>query len=107
MLAEFVQNGISLDYTNAGETAIAAGDVVAIGTKVGIAGCDIPAGETGAITVEGVFNFPKASGAITQGAAVYWNADDKQASASGDLQCGYCAADAAADDEVVAVKINA
>lgn len=104
-MANYWQRGESLDYVNAGDTKIEAGDVVVLGKRIGIAGCDIPAGETGSIHVEGVFEFPKGSAAITAGAEVYWSGTE--IAASGDNKAGYVVADAAADDTTVLVKINA
>lgn len=75
--ASYWQRGESLDYVNSGDTKINAGTVILYGSKIGIAGCDIPAGGTGSIHVEGVFEMPKDYGesgkALTAGQAVYWD----------------------------------
>ena len=59
MKATYVQRGETIDYTNGGEAAIAAGDVVIMGKHIGVAGCDIAVGETGSMHMTGVFKIPK------------------------------------------------
>ena len=108
-MAEYWQRGESLDYTNAGSAAIEAGDVIVLGTKIGIAGCDIAVGAVGSVHVEGVYKFPKATGAITIGAAVYWDATNENitTTSTSNTLAGYAAAAAASADTTVLVKINA
>ena len=80
MTTEYVQQGESIDYTPAAD--VAAGDVIVQGELVGVAKKDITANELGALAVEGVFDFPKATGvstAITAGANVYWDEAAQQA----------------------------
>jgi predicted RecA/RadA family phage recombinase len=69
-----IQNGKVLDYVNGTGTAILSGSLVIFGVLFGIAVTDIAIGETGAVELQGVFELPKATGAITQGAKVYWDA---------------------------------
>ena len=74
MTTDYVQQGESIDYTPAAD--VAAGDVIVQGELVGVAKKDITANELGALAVEGVFDFPKATGvgtAITAGSNVYWD----------------------------------
>lgn len=71
MSAKYWQKGETLDYTAA--EAVKNGDIVNLNTRIGVAGNDIAAGETGAVHVEGVFELPKAAGEIALGAAVYWD----------------------------------
>ncbi len=54
---------------------IVGGDVVVVGTRIGVACADIAEDAIGSVAMEGVFSLPKATGAIAQGAAVYWDAD--------------------------------
>lgn len=65
------QQGDMIDYTPA--AAVSAGDVVVIGDMVCVAVADIAAGVLGAVAVQGVFKFPKKTGAVTNGDAVYWD----------------------------------
>lgn len=71
----FVQDGKIMNYANAG-SAIASGDVVAIGSSgIGVACVDIAATTgSGAVQIEGVFTLAKTtSQAWTQGQRLYWN----------------------------------
>jgi predicted RecA/RadA family phage recombinase len=61
--AVFVHDGCSIDYTPAAD--VAAGDVVVQGNLVGVARQPIKANQPGALAVEGVFDFAKATGAGT------------------------------------------
>lgn len=73
--ATYIQRGESLDYVNSGESAIAVGTVVVLGTHIGVAGDTIAAGAKGSVHVTGVFKFPKAAsdGGITLGQSVVWD----------------------------------
>lgn len=80
MVATFVQEGNSIDYTPGAD--VAAGDVVVQGDLVGVAKTPIAANATGALAVTGVFDFPKATGVgtgIAIGATVYWDVADAEA----------------------------
>ncbi|MEG6505868.1 DUF2190 family protein [Nitratidesulfovibrio sp. 1201_IL3209] len=95
-----IQKGDIIDYTNGGSAAIASGQVVVIGTLVGVALVDIAVGETGSVAIAEVFEVPKASGAISQGAAVYWDADGNPV----DGTAGTGAATTTADGNTLAGK---
>lgn len=71
MSAKYWQRGEAIDYT--ATDALANGDVVDLATRIGVAGDDIPAGETGTVHIVGVFEIPKATGAVTVGQALYWD----------------------------------
>lgn len=106
MKAIYVQPGNTIDYTPS--TAVAAGDVIVMGTIIGIASYDIAANTLGALAVCGVFDMPKASGAITPGAAVYWDNTNKNitTTATGNTVAGVAIATAGAADSTVRVLIN-
>jgi len=81
-LAQFIQQGNSIDHTPAG--AITAGDVVVQGDLIGIAQVDCVANQLGALAVTGVFDIDKATGGgtgIAVGTKVYWDVADQQAKA--------------------------
>ena len=107
MIARFVQDGLAINYRPA--EAVAAGDVVVLGSLVGIARLDIPAGTLGALATVGVFAIDKAAESVTLGAVLYWDATAKNvtATASGNTYIGKAvtAADSAA--EKVDVLLNA
>jgi predicted RecA/RadA family phage recombinase len=78
--AQFIQDGRYVDYTPG--SAVTAGDVVVQGELIGIAKGDIAANKPGALSVEGVFDFPKATGggsAIAAGVNVYWDVAEQVA----------------------------
>lgn len=105
MTAKYWQKGEVLDYTATDK--VANGEVVSLGTRIGVAGEDIAAGETGHLHVVGVFEMAKATGAITMGAAVYYDTTEKNitATASSNVPAGYAAAPAASTDTTVLVKL--
>lgn len=112
--AVYIQKGESLDYKNSTEAAIAAGDIVMLGSVMGVASCDIPVGAVGSMHVEGVYKLPKTSeNAITMGTVVYYDgtgiteaANDGESEPTAYTAVGYAAADAATGDTEIAVKIN-
>lgn len=105
MNAKYWQRGETLDYTPT--AAVKNGAVVSLGTRIGIAGSDIEKNTQGQIHVVGVFEMAKASGAITMGAAVYYDtaADKITTTATSNVPAGYAAAAAAAADTTVLVKL--
>ena len=111
MTAFFVQDGNSIDYTPV--AAVAAGDVVVQGDLVGVAKTPIAAGVLGALAVNGVFDFPKATGvgtAIAAGASVYWDEADQQAKTDSESGAnkllGKTTAAAGDDDATVRVLLS-
>ena len=114
MTGTFWQNGKSLDYTNAGESKISANTVIAIGDRIGVAGTDIAAGETGSLIVSGVFEMAKSSSnEIAMGKTVYFDgtgiteaANDGEDTPTAYPKAGYAVAKAAASAEVILVKID-
>lgn len=112
-MASLHQHGHTLDYTPS--SAVAAGDVVMLNDLVTVAPVAIPANKLGAVAVEGVWTFPKASGAIGQGAIVYWNHVAGNITTSADSggqtptvykRAGKAAYAAASGDTTVRVLIN-
>jgi len=85
-MTRFIHDGNSIDYTP--NSAVTAGDVVVQGELVGVAKLDIAANALGGLAVVGVFDFPKAGGAVVTfaaGANAYWDAANSTAVAtSGD-----------------------
>lgn len=83
--AIFVHEGGMVDYTPASN--VAAGDVVVQGELVGVAKQPIAADALGALAVQGVFDFPKATGgatAIAAGALLHWDAANELATTDAD-----------------------
>lgn len=112
MTVNYIQKGDVLDYANGSAAAIEAGDVVVIASgntgRVGIAAGNIPAGKVGAVSVSGVYEFPKATGAVTLGTSIYWDADNKKATATAGTNTlvGWAVAAAESADATVKVKLQ-
>lgn len=106
MAKNFVQEGKILNYT-AGAN-IASGQFVLIGTIGGVAIGAIANGATGAVQIQGVFSVPKASGAVTQGAKLYWDAANSNltTTSSGNTIVGVAAAAAQSGDATVQILLN-
>ena len=112
MSATYIHEGNSIDYTPGAD--VSAGDVVVQNELVGVAKRDIPANTKGALSVAGVFDFPKATGvstAIDAGLDVYWNAAAGEAttdpgSGSVNKKIGRSVADAGDNDATVRVRLS-
>jgi predicted RecA/RadA family phage recombinase len=106
--AIYVQDDDYVDYTPSSD--VAAGDVIVQGDMVGVARKPIPANTLGALAVEGVFSFPKATGASTglaAGTSVYWDATNTvvTTTATGHKLIGKTAATCADSDTTVKVRL--
>jgi predicted RecA/RadA family phage recombinase len=90
MTTRYVQPGKVLDYAN-GSTARASGDVVVVGTMVGVCLAAIAANAVGSVMIAGVFDVPKlGTDTPAQGALVYWDATNSRmtTTASGNTLAG-------------------
>lgn len=108
-----IREGRCIDVT--AESDITGGSVVNLGGLIAIASTDIPEGQTGACEVAGVYELPKVSGAISQGAKVYLDGDGKitTSASTGEGQdaedntyAGVAWEAAASGDATVPVSIN-
>jgi predicted RecA/RadA family phage recombinase len=106
MLARFIHEGKSVDFFP--DTAIPAGSVIVQGSLVGVTKLDIPAGQTGALHVVGVYDIVKGSAAIPLGSKVYWDATTNTAvlTATGNALLGVAVAAAVAEDTSVRVRLG-
>lgn len=108
--ASYWQRGEAIDYTNPTEETIEAGTVVSLNYIVGVAATDIPAKETGALHIEGVFNMPKEAGTTFEvGDAVCMSVDSGklQKHQAGDKPVGVVVSKPVENATSVLVKINA
>ena len=108
MAGTYVQDGNVLSYTNAG-SAIASGDLVVVGVKVGVALGAIANGATGEVAMSGVFAVAKQTTlVISQGDLLYCDATsgelDKTASAQ--TLAGYAAKSESSAATTVQVVLN-
>lgn len=101
-----VSKGLTMDYTATAD--ITSGQVVLVGAMIGIAVSALASGETGALTVEGVFTVPKSTGVVAQGAQVYWDNTNKNVTttATDNTPCGKAFIAAASGDAEIDIKIN-
>lgn len=105
--ATYVQDGDAIDYTPG--SAVATGDVVVQGDLVGVVKRPLAANEAGAIEVEGVFDFSKATNvAYTVGTILYWDDTNNlvTTTATGNKQIGKVVRAAATADTTVRVRLS-
>lgn len=111
-----VAGGQKIDYTPGSD--VTGGQVVVIGTIPFIASTDITASVVGSLEAEGIFDVPKATGALTAGDAIYWDTAGNPnvgtagtgaatGTASGNYLMGVCTLDAASGDTYVRLKLTA
>jgi len=107
-MKNFVQIGDVLDYTPG--SAVAAGAVVVIGVRIGIAVTAIAAGDTGPLRVKGVVELAKlGTDTPAQGALLYWDNTNSRltTTASGNVLAGYAAKAAGNGATTVWLHLNA
>lgn len=72
-MKNFVQEGEVIDVTVSG-SAVASGDVVLVGSLVGVAQISAAVGEVCSVALEGVYTVPKKStDTFNQGDKLYWD----------------------------------
>jgi len=87
---------------------VTSGDLVVIGAVFGVALTSAAAGAQFTLAVGGVWTLPKASGAVTAGAAVYWDATAKNitATAGSNLKVGVAEQAALTADTAMPIRLN-
>ena len=106
MKARYVQRGESIDFIPASD--VAAGDIVKVGSLVGVAKLDIKAGELGALALCGVYEIATNGTAIEAGAVVSVDPGTGKvcaADASGAVKFGHAVTAATATDATVNVRL--
>jgi predicted RecA/RadA family phage recombinase len=106
MAKNYIQEGEVLDVIASG-SAITSGDVVVAGSLVGVALNTAAVGESASVSLCGVWEVAKATGALTVGQQVYWDASAKKvtATASSNTLMGYCWKAAASGDATAQVRL--
>lgn len=111
-MKNYVQPGKIIPYTNASGATIPSGSLVALGIVLGVVAADIPDGEDGDIGVVGVFDLPKAAGAVSAGDLLSFDASEGNVTtalgtpAAGDIEgCAIAIADAASADATVTAML--
>ena len=105
-MKNFVQHGNTLTLT--APTDLTSGDGVIVGSIFAIANTNALTGQDVECELAGVFELPKATGALAQGAKVYWNNTSKNVTgtASGNTLIGVTTKGAGANDAAVPVRLN-
>lgn len=105
--ATYVQDGDAIDYTPG--SAVATGDVVVQGDLVGVVKRPLAANESGALDVEGTFDFAKATNvAYTVGTILYWDDTNNlvTTTSAGNKSIGKVIRAAATTDATVRVRLS-
>ena len=104
-MAKYVAPGEIIQHTPG--SALAAGDVVVIGTIVGVATQPVAASALGSVAVSGVWAMPKGAESITAGASGnYYAASGIVTAASTGVACGKAVAAAVTGAATVDVRIG-
>lgn len=103
-MKNYIQPGNVIDWTVTGSD-VSSGDLVAIGELVGVATTDGAVGDVIAVTINGVFELPKVTGAIGVGAALYHDTAEVTTTASGNEFVGYATVAALSGDATVPVLL--
>jgi predicted RecA/RadA family phage recombinase len=107
-MKNFVQNGKTIEVTLA--AAILSGAAMLIGALVGVAVTSGGIGDVVAFELEGVFTLPKAVGAVSQGAILYWDDTAKNvttsAASGANTKIGHAWASALSGDATIDVKLS-
>lgn len=109
-MARFIQEGKVINYYNDTSNAIAYGDVIVLSQRIGVAASNIPAGSTGAVELEGVFEFTaETTAGFAVGQSLYWDAAEKKLTATkaetGAIYAGIAVDPKALASDVAYVKI--
>ena len=106
-MKNFIQKGDTLTLT-APTGGVASGDGVLVGSLFGIAAGDAAENDNVEVQTTGVFDLPKATGAVTQGAKIYWDNTNKNVTttATGNTLIGAATVAAVSGDATVQVKLN-
>lgn len=82
-MAQFIQKGDIVDYTNSGEAAIKYGQLIIGKDKIFVAAEEIAPGATGGVHTSGVFEMAaEATAAFAFGQKIYYDATNKVATAT-------------------------
>jgi predicted RecA/RadA family phage recombinase len=106
-MKNFIQKGDTITLT-APTGGVSSGGGVLVGSLFGIAAGDAAENADVEVLTRGVFELPKATGAIAQGAKVYWNNANGNVTTTvtGNTLIGAAIAAAASGDATVIVRLN-
>lgn len=115
MAKNYIQEGRVIPFTAGAD--IVSGQVVVVGSLVGVSMTDVANGAAGQMAIEGVYDIPAATAAISAGAKVYWDTDGDPvggtaetgaatATATDNTLMGYALATKGAGEGTVRVKLD-
>ena len=106
-MKNYVSRGESVTVTVSAN--VSGGDVVAMGALAGVAYTDALSGSTVEVAMTGVYDLPKASGAITAGAKVFYDpvAKNVTTTVGSNIALGHAILAAASGDPTVRVRLFA
>ena len=103
----YVQRGETIDFINNSGADIAAGEVVTMTNRIGVAATAIPVGTKGALNVMGVYDFPAlTTEALTVGQAVYFKDGKIQATSTDAVPAGWVVEPNATEGTIARIKID-
>lgn len=106
MKAIYIQRGDVIDFKNETAANIETGDVVTLGSRIGVAVADIPIGATGSVSTSGVYEIEaETTAAFNVGQAIYFE-DGKLTATSGSVSAGFAVASKLAVTAKARVKIG-
>lgn len=105
-MKNFVQKGDVV--TLAAPATVTSGSGVLVGKLFGVANTDAASGADVTVSLEGVYDLPKATGAITAGALVYWDntAKNVTTTSTSNTLIGAAVVAAASGDATARVRLN-
>lgn len=105
-MKNLIQKGDTLSLTAPAD--VVGGQGILVGSIFGVCSHDAKSGETMEVAVEGVFDLPKATGALTEGAKLYWDNTAKNitTTATSNTLIGAAVAVAASGDATGRVRLN-
>lgn len=91
-MTRYLQEGKSIDYKNMTSADIKYGDVVVLGKHIAIANCDIKQGETGTVSMSGVYEIKANTEAFVVGDNLYFDTTSNEVTktATGGIEAGLC-----------------
>lgn len=105
MTSKFIQDGEVINFTATADTPV--NSVIKVGTILAVTLVDIKAGQTGSALTEGVFEVPKAAGAVfVQGGPVLFDEAAKNFKAGDGGACAFAFEAAAAGDTSCKVRLT-
>ncbi|NRA40482.1 MAG: DUF2190 family protein [Planctomycetes bacterium] len=106
MDARYISSGQTIEHTPGSDIAL--GDVVVLGTQVGVANRQIATGQLGVINVKGIHQVTKNTAeAIAIGTKVYWDDSNKEVvtDPTGNEVMGYAAQETFVADTTILVDL--